>query len=80
MLALCLPFQDLHDCDRCVNAGGSAVLSPVPKEQRDLAYWEAQFQKADKLFSAGSALEAIATHEMSLLQQATGPSTAAEGQ
>lgn len=56
------------------------VLMLVPKEQRDLAYWEAQFQKADKLFSAGSALEAIATHGMSLLQQAAGPSTAAEGQ
>lgn len=56
------------------------MLSPVPKEQRDAAYWEAQFQKADKLFSAGSALEAIATHGMSLLEQAAGPSTAANGQ
>ena len=58
----------------------NAVVSPVPKEQRDLAYWEARFQKSDKLFSAGSAMEAIATHEMSLLEQAAGPSTAAEGQ
>ena len=56
------------------------VLHPVPKEQRDLAYWETQYRKADELFSAASALEATADHETAMLLQAAGPSIAAEGQ
>ena len=56
------------------------VLDPVPKEQRDLAYWETRYRKAGELFSAASAMEATADYETSLLLQAAGPSTAAEGQ
>ena len=79
MLVSCLSSQDLHDCDPCVMQVQLQVLDPVPKEQRDLAYWETRYQKADELFAAASAMEATADHETALLLQAAGPS-AAEGQ